>query len=230
MDGRTDSASSTMNRLNSKKLLCERSVIDANDLYWADVRCDIMKDKIGEIIRSVTNISSTSVQSIIDLSTVSTLEKGELISKVGRRNGMEYFVIDGICKSYLHNQDGDEVTLSFFMSGSVISPHTTRVRNESSLINLRALTPVVVAAVDAHAFEELMVHNLEIRHFGNTVLRNELMDKVEKEIGLASLTAKSRLEIMRRRYPNLENLIPHSDIASYLGITTISLSRIRGQF
>ena len=74
-----------------------------------------------------------------------------------------------------------------------------------------------------------MIEDLEIRDFGNAVLSNELMAKVEKEVALASLKAKDRLVLLRKKYPNIENLIPHSDIASYLGITTISLSRLRTQ-
>lgn len=55
------------------------------------------------------------------------------------------------------------------------------------------------------------------------------MSKVEKEIALASFKGKDRLLLLRKNYPNIENLIPHTDIASYLGITNISLSRLRTQ-
>jgi CRP-like cAMP-binding protein len=84
-----------------------------------------------------------------------------------------------------------------------------------------------LASIDANIFAELMVNNLEIRNFGNQVLRNELACKVDKEIGLASLTAKERLIKLREQFPLLENLVPHTDIATYLGITNISLSRLR---
>ncbi len=72
-----------------------------------------------------------------------------------------------------------------------------------------------------------MIENIEIRTFGNLVLQNELKSKVEKEIGLASLSAKERLIEFRKKYKILENFVPHTDIASYLGITNISLSRLR---
>jgi CRP-like cAMP-binding protein len=72
-----------------------------------------------------------------------------------------------------------------------------------------------------------MIEVLEIRNFANTVLQNELLAKIDKEIGLASLSAKDRLLHFRNKYPLLENIIPHPDIASYLGITNISLSRLR---
>jgi CRP-like cAMP-binding protein len=72
-----------------------------------------------------------------------------------------------------------------------------------------------------------MINYIDIREFGNMVLHFELLTKVEKEIGLASLNAKERLILFREKYHFLENLISHVDIASYLGITNISLSRLR---
>lgn len=72
-----------------------------------------------------------------------------------------------------------------------------------------------------------MVVNLEIRAWGNEVLKHELALKVKREIQLASLNAKGRLLKFREQFPLLENLVPHPAIASYLGITNVSLSRLR---
>jgi len=188
-----------------------------------------MHDNIRAIINSVTPISNKSIEKIQDLIQFVNIEKGEFIAKVGQRNNLEYFVIQGICKSFLYNPEGEEITLSFFMSNSIISPSTTRNKDGKSILNIRCLTDIEVATFNSEKFEKLMIDDLEIRHFGNTALRNELMEKVQKEIGLASLPGKSRLQILRTQYPNIENLIAHSDIASYLGITTISLSRLRTQ-
>jgi hypothetical protein len=74
-----------------------------------------------------------------------------------------------------------------------------------------------------------MVDNLEVRRFGNMVLLAELQKKVEKEISLASLTASERLQVFRKEYPGFENIVPHAAIATYLGITNVSLSRLRGK-
>jgi CRP-like cAMP-binding protein len=188
-----------------------------------------MHDKIRPIINSLASISNKAIEKIQDLIQFVNIEKGELITKVGQRNNLEYFVIQGICKSFLYNPEGEEITLSFFMSNSIISPFTTRNKDGKSLLNIRCLMAMEVATFNADEFEKLMIDDLEIRHFGNAVLRNELMMKVQKEIGLASLPGRTRLQILRTQYPNIENLIPHYDIASYLGITTVSLSRLRAQ-
>jgi CRP-like cAMP-binding protein len=119
------------------------------------------------------------------------------------------------------------MTIQFFQSPTVISPHITRTRKEVSLLNYQSLTEVEVVYFSQQDLVDLMIQNLEVRFFANTVLQNELLQKVNKEIGLASLTAKERLLRFREDFDGLENLIPHPMIASYLGITNISLSRLR---
>jgi len=188
-----------------------------------------MRDKITPIIRSVTPLSISSLDKINKLVTYSFLKKGESITNIGQNNNLEYFLIKGICKSFLYTPEVEDITISFFMSSSILSPNTTRCLEGKSIINIRALTDVEIATINADELEKLMIEDLEISHFANTVLRNELITKVQKEIGLASLKGKDRLERLRKQFPNIENLVPHADIASYLGITTISLSRLRTQ-
>jgi len=110
---------------------------------------------------------------------------------------------------------------------NILSPQSIRTPKNISNLNFKALTKIELASMNTKEFEALMIENIEIRQFGNTVVQNELISKTEKEIGLASLTAKERLIEFRKKYHLLENLISHTDIASYLGITNISLSRLR---
>lgn len=183
---------------------------------------------IKEIINSIYPISENSLKEIESKMEKVTIAKGETFINRNRRDNKEYFVLDGICRSYLVNPEGEEITISFFTKSSIISPFSTRTENEISLLNFQAVTELLIGAIDARLFEKLMIENKEIRHFGNAVLQNELKKKIAKEIGLASLSAKERLLNFRTDFPNLENQIPHTIIASYLGITSISLSRLRG--
>jgi len=182
---------------------------------------------IKDIINSIYQISGNSYNEIDNILQYESYEKGITFIERNRFNNKEYFVLSGICKSYLLNPEGKEITLSFFEANTVLSPFTTRISNNRSLLSFKSLTKIELATFDAAQFAELMVKNVEIRNFGNQVLRNELVNKVEKEIGLASLTAKDRLIKLREKHPQLENIIPHTDIATYLGITNISLSRLR---
>ena len=186
-----------------------------------------MNEKVKNIIDSIYPVSEKSFREIESLLVFESHSKGDIFIKRNKRNEREYFVLSGICKSYLNNPDGDEITISFFLKNMILTPFQIRTTKSISNLNFKALTDMELASVDAREFEKLMVDNIEIRNFANSVLQNELISKVEKEIGLASLTAKERLIEFRKKFRLLENLIPHPDIASYLGITNISLSRLR---
>ena len=186
-----------------------------------------MNKKVKNIIDGIFPVSEKSFQEINSLLKFETFEKGEIFIPRNKRNEKEYFILSGVCKSYLANPDGDEITISLFTENSILSPHQTRTQNNISNLYFKALTGLELVWMNAKEFENLMIENIEIRNFANTVLQNELISKVDKEIGLASLTAKERLIEFRNKYKILENLIPHTDIASYLGITNISLSRLR---
>jgi CRP-like cAMP-binding protein len=156
-----------------------------------------------------------------------TVRKGQVFVKAGQKNNGEYIVAEGFCRSFLHNPAGEEITISFFKPGDVLPPHITRTREQISIISLQALTEVELVLFDATAFLKLMISNMEIRDFGNSILKDELMRKTDKEISLVSLDARERLLLFRKDFAILENLVPHSMIASYIGVTNVSLSRLR---
>ena len=186
-----------------------------------------IKERTRPLVNKVSPVSEGSLDLISDLILVEVYEKGDVFIDRGRKNNKEYFVYEGVCRSFLLSPEGEEVTISYFPEGSVLSPNKTRTANQISHLNFQALTRLTVASLNADKFEQLMINHIDIREFGNMVLQNELLAKVEKEIGLASLNAKERLILFREKYHFLENLISHVDIASYLGITNISLSRLR---
>lgn len=183
--------------------------------------------ELKSIIQSIYPLGEKSTKEVLDIITLKEVKKGTLFIERGKRNQSEYFLVKGVCRSFLLSPDGEEVTISFYNEGSVLSPFVIRTSNNHSLINFQGLTDIVIGEMDAEGFLDLMVHNIETREFGNTVLRLELQKKVQKEINMASLTAKERLEIFRKDYPGFENIVPHPTIATFLGITNVSLSRLR---
>ena len=104
---------------------------------------------ISDIIQSVSPMSAASLAAIENLIEYREYEKGVNFIERNKRNTKEYFVIDGICKSYLLNPDGENITISFFIQHSILSPYTTRTIKGVSTLNFQALTPVKLAELDA---------------------------------------------------------------------------------
>lgn len=185
-----------------------------------------MKD-IALHLNGKFGLSLDSSNTLARLISLSQIEKGNTFVIRGKMNSDEYLILNGICRSFVINPHGDEVTLSFFTADSAISPNLTRTDSSKSIINIQALTEVSLATFSTADLMTSMGSNREIENWANGVLQNELMQKVRKEINQNSLKAKERLLRFRAQYPALENLIPHSYIASYLGISNVSLSRLR---
>ena len=182
---------------------------------------------IEDIFKNIYPVAPDSLQKVMDITENQNLSRGTTFIEINKRNNFEYFLFDGICRSYILNPDGEEITIAFFKPGSVLSPWVTRTIEGISNLNFESLTDVKFGVLDASKFLDLMVEHLDIREFGNMVLKLELQRKIEKELGQASLTAKERLIKFREEYSMFENLVPHTTIATYLGITNISLSRLR---
>jgi CRP-like cAMP-binding protein len=90
------------------------------------------------------------------------------------------------------------------------------------------LADVLVAQLDSRALTELMLASEPIREWANGILQQELARKADREWCLAALGGADRLAWFRSSYPHHENLFGHYLIASYLGVTPVTLSRLRG--
>lgn len=79
-----------------------------------------MNKKVKNIINGIFSISEKSFQEIEILLKFETFEKRETFTQKNKRNEKEYFILSGVCKSYLINPAGDEVTISLFTENSIL--------------------------------------------------------------------------------------------------------------
>ncbi len=185
-----------------------------------------MKD-ISSYISNKFFLSHCSSKILSEIMDIVSFEKGTNFVEKDRENKMEYWIVEGICRSYFLDNFGAEITLSFFTPNKPVSPNVTRTNANHSILNLQAITNVRLLIFRNEDLMNLMKEHKEIEVWANAVLQGELQQKVAKEINQNSMNAKERLIDFRDQYSSLENLIPHSYISSYLGITNVSLSRIR---
>ena len=186
------------------------------------------KKIVADLVHEIYSVSNNLMTELLKIVHFESIPKNQIFINENKRNESEYFILSGICRSYLINLDGEDITLSFFQDKSILTPNVARTLKGFSILNHQALTSLEVGIFNADKFVDLTRKYPEFRNFANIVLQNELILKVNKEISNASLPAKERLLEFRKQYKHLENIIPHPYIASYLGITNISLSRIRG--
>lgn len=188
-----------------------------------------MQNILDDILNNFGIVSTYSKQLFKTKSTLKEMPKNTDIFFEGRKNDFEYFLISGIAHRYNTSEKGDRVTTGFYMSKSVITPHFARTNQGKSIFSLQTLTDVVIAEISVKEFDDLRFNSQEFQKFGQRIIETELSGTFFNEVVFRSYTARGRLLTMRKQFPNIENLIPHNIIASYLGITNVSLSRLRNE-
>ena len=186
-----------------------------------------MKKAIETFLKEICINSHNSIQQFIDKAAIIELPKNTDIIKTGNANSHEYLLLSGIMHRYNLSDKGAMVTTGFYLPGSVITPHFARTSNGRSIFSVQAVTNAVLAAIPVDDLDALRNNNTEFRDFGQRVVEKELSTALQLDVAFRSFNAKERLLAMREQYPHLENEVPHPLIASYLGVTNVSFSRLR---
>jgi CRP-like cAMP-binding protein len=153
--------------------------------------------------------------------------KGQVLVRQGDITTDEFIVLNGKAISHISDSDGRGVCVGLYGNPGIITPHVARTRNTISLVSIEATQDLTIASLGADRLASLMLQSNEIRDWANGVLREELARKTDREWCLAALTGRDRLLWLRDRYPDHETLFSHGNIASFLGMTPVTLSRLR---
>ena len=182
---------------------------------------------LGQIISSIQQMSDANIERMCNVASFRKMEKGDILVPQGYEDNWEYFLLNGKCRSLIRDGQGREVTLGFTKDLGIVPPNIARTRDGTSLVEIEMLVKSELAAIDTNKLTELMVEDAEIREWGNAVMRQELQRMVAREWSLAALSAQQKLEWFRSDFPDGEAIFSHIHIASYLGITPVTLSRAR---
>jgi CRP-like cAMP-binding protein len=157
------------------------------------------------------------------------LQPGQALLRSGDAPPQECFVLHGMLRSWVGDAQGRSVTLDFHIGPGALPPSIGRSANGRSRVEVEALTEARAVLFDADALVALMLQCPAVQRWGDGVLRAELLRRADREWALAALPARERLLALRLRFPGLEAQVAHRHIASHLGITPVSLSRLRAQ-
>jgi CRP-like cAMP-binding protein len=157
------------------------------------------------------------------------LSRMQALLQVGDPGAVEALVLEGMLRSWVGDSDGRAVTLGFHAGACALPPAISRTAQGRSRIHCEALSPAKVVLFPEEALALLVQTEPQVQRWGDHILRTELIRRADREWALAALPARQRLQQLRQQFPGLEDQVAHHHIASHLGITPVSLSRLRGQ-
>lgn len=185
------------------------------------------KDRLVELMNSVAPVQPERLEPLLSSLERRELRAGEQLFQILEKNENEYFVTQGVLRTHVISDEGDDVTFGFYDAPSILCPSITRTHGGVSTVFCEALEDSIVYGFEFAVLGELMVHDAQIQNWGNTVLRNDLLRRAHREQTLVTKNGAQRLQDFRNQHGDLESRVQHSCIASYLGMTTVSLSRLR---
>ena len=182
------------------------------------------------ILRNVSNhIQLTEKESSLFTSLLKhkTLKKKQFLLHSGEVSKYENFVVKGLLRAYTIDNTGDEHIAMFAMEDWWISDLYSFLTQKESAQNIDALEDSEILQIEKTDLEKLYLQVPKFDRFFRILLQNAFVANQQRILASISQTAEEQYLAFIKKYPSLEQRVPQIQVASYLGITPETISRIR---
>lgn len=186
-----------------------------------------MLDSFKKDFQSKTNLTDEQFLSISASLQFKKVEKGSILLHQGDICHFSFFVSKGLLRSYTIDQTGKEHIIQFAPENWIISDRSSFYFNEPSELFIDAVEETEIVFIDKHFINAAADISATFRKQDTTALHNHIRQLQKRVNLLLGATAEQRYLDFIAIYPSLTLRIPQWMIASYLGITPETLSRVR---
>lgn len=180
-----------------------------------------------DFLKSKFHVSKETFLILGSLAVKRKLTAGETIVKQGGKSNKIAFLTSGLMRAYNTLESGKEITKNIFTPISFVGGFSSIIKNEPSLFCYEALLDSTVFEIDLIEFIKISKTNIDVSNLYNRVLEHVFIVYETKQLQTMTLNATERYLTLKKQIPNIDNLIPQYQIASYLNISPVQLSRIR---
>ena len=159
-----------------------------------------------------------------------SFKKGDFLLREREVSDIYLFLEKGFMRSFAHDTDGVEVTTNFYTARHVVFEVSSFFNRTPSKENIQALDDCTGWYITYEQLNKLFHSIPEFREFGRSVLVKGFTSLKGRMLSMITETAEERYLNLLRTAPEVFQTAPLKYIASYLGITDTSLSRIRKDF
>ncbi len=156
-----------------------------------------------------------------------TLTKDDYFSEAGKIAKQVGFILEGILRVCYYDNKGNDITKYFIDENNFVVDLDSFDNKIPSSGYVQAVTTCKLIVFSKHDWEDISDTIVGWESIINKIIKKSLIQKIERRSPLVSEDATTRYLAFMETYPQLVNRIPLSYLASYLGITQSSLSRIR---
>lgn len=186
-----------------------------------------MKEQLLESVTALSGCSPEQIEEVLSIVKQVEIGNGQSYIRAGEIPRSFAFVVKGLFRYYYADNKGNEFTKGFFPENSYITAYSALLENRESYFTIEALEDSTIFIIDFYKWNQIARNDICWLKFLVSLLEKGYCVKEYREREFLVFSAEERYESFLRRFPGLEKRIKQHYIASYLGITPESLSRIR---
>ncbi|WP_428224971.1 Crp/Fnr family transcriptional regulator [Flavobacterium sp.] len=156
------------------------------------------------------------------------IEPKNILLHEGAVSKSMYFIVNGAMRLY-SNMNGKEITLQFFFENSFVASIESFLKETPSQFTIETIEACKVLKIEKELWKRILAENPQLKEKHFDITTNRFMDYINHLLAFIQQKPEQRYFELLKNKPYILQRVPLQYIASYLGITTVSLSRIRGR-
>jgi len=193
------------------------------------MKMEFDKQPLRDLFKKTQLLSDAAIETMVDEYEEIRFYKNEFFLKQGKISDSVH-LIEGLMRAYTFDRDGNEVTTNFFSKNRAVYDPASFFLQTPSMENIQAVTDCLAYSISFHKMNKLFHLLPEFREFGRLMLVKELVMSKQRALAMINQGAEERYSELIKDHYNILQSAPLKHIASYLGVTDTSLSRIRRDF
>jgi CRP/FNR family transcriptional regulator, cyclic AMP receptor protein len=154
-------------------------------------------------------------------------KKHQFIVQAGESVHNDHFVLKGCLKAYFIDEEGKEHIIQFAMENWWITDYNAYLNKVKASVFIECLEDCELLAISLENNEKLCAEMHKIEHFSNKKTKQGYIALQKRILSLLKNSAEERYTQLLEQYPQLFQRVPKKMIASYLGVSRESLSRLK---
>lgn len=188
-----------------------------------------MHENLLKIIRQQLSITDKDTKLCTEYFEAVIFPKNRIIEEEGKIPQYLYFVVSGYMRLFFYNDKGDEITSHINCPPGFITSYFDFINQTKATENVECITECELLRITKDNLDFITSKSEAFKNFSIWVFQQSIAYNENRSKELATLTAEQRYQKLMENYPDIIHNVPLQYIASFLGMNSKSLSRIRKQ-
>ncbi len=184
-------------------------------------------EQIKQVMKQMINVSEDELNGFLNQAVIKTFKRQEILSRPNVIPNEIFFINKGLVRVLITNNEGTEHTIHFALENQFIADYSNFIQGQPSIYSLQTLEETEVVILPQTTIAWGYKNLTEGQKMGRLIAEYYFIYQDDRIKNLYVRTPKQRYDSITDVFPNIHNRVPQHMIASYLGITSIHLSRLK---